>query len=219
METIRILIVDDHPVVRHGLRMLLEGGCKWNVCGEADNGTEAVEQVRQLKPDIVIMDISMRGGMNGLDAIRSIRNTNPDVGVIVVTMHDSRQMFQEAMRAGAKAYVVKSDLEYDIIEALEAVSARKAFFSPGISHAVLESYVQTQSSNGAELGTPPVLTQRQLSVLRLLVQGKTNREVANALALSPRTVEAHRSQIMNRLRVRNMSELVRYAIRNNLVET
>ena len=219
MKTARILIVDDHSVVRRGLRVLLENHQRWEICGEAGTAAEAVSQVSALKPDIVIMDLSMPG-TNVLGAVREIKNINPDIGVLMLTMHDSRQMFDAAIRAGVHAYVLKSDAESDLIESLQAVFEKREFFSPGISRTVLQGNVQPNGYNGSQQGTeiPDDLTQRQLDVLKLLIQGQSNKEAANALGISHRTVESHRYQIMNRLNVQNLSELVLYAIRNSLLK-
>lgn len=206
-------------MVRRGVKLVLQNHKKWQVCGEASTGTEAVEQVSALKPDLVIMDISMPG-MNGLEAIQEIQNRDPDIGILVLTMHDSRQILHRAMQAGARGYVLKSDSESNLLQALEAVWERKAFFSPGISKTVLENYIQIdrkhQSHHGPE--KPAGLTSRQLAVLKLLVRGMSNKQVASTLGISSRTVESHRYQIMNRLNVHSLSELVVYAVRNHLLE-
>ncbi|HEX5411256.1 MAG TPA: response regulator transcription factor [Terriglobia bacterium] len=219
MKTIRILIADDHSMIRRGLKLLLESQKKWHICGEAGTGAEAVEQVKALKPDIVIMDISMPG-MNGLEALQEIRNVDPQIGVLMLTMHDSKQMLQGAMQAGARGYVLKSDSETNLFQALEAVWDRKAFFSPGVSKTVLENYIQSSSKQGSSqrFEEPGGLTPRQLAVLKLLVRGMSNKQVAGTLGISARTVESHRYQIMNRLNVRSLSELVLYAVRNRILE-
>lgn len=219
MKTIRILIADDHPMVRRGIKLVLQNQPKWQVCGEAGTGTEAVNQVRALKPDLVIMDISMPE-MNGLDAIQEIQKFDPDTGILVLTMHDSRQILHRAMQAGARGYLLKSDSESNLLRALEAVWNRKAFFSPGISKTVLESYIPTDNKYGSREGPEQqtALTSRQLAVLRLLVRGMSNKQVASTLGISSRTVESHRYQIMSRLNVRSLSGLVVYAVRNRLLE-
>jgi len=219
MKAIRILIADDHPMVRRGIKLVLENQKKWLVCGEASTGAEAVKQVTTLKPDLVIMDISMPG-MNGLQAIQEIQNVDPDTGILVLTMHDSKQILHRAIQAGARGYVLKSDSESNLLQALEAVWDRKAYFSPGISKTALENYIQTGRSDGSRDGPEKsaVLTSRQLAVLKLLVRGMSNKQVANTLGISSRTVESHRYQIMNRLNVRSLSELVVYAVRNRLLE-
>lgn len=219
MKTIRILLVDDHSVVRRGISMLLANHQKWEICGEADTAADALEKVRALKPDLVVMDLSV-AGVEVLEAIREIKTISPDIGVLMHTVHDSRQMFDAAVQAGARAYVLKSDAESDLIEGLEALSEKREFYSPGLSRTLAESDVQrsrnTAPHQGAEITDD--LTQRQLDVLNLLVRGQNNKQVASALGISHRTVESHRHQIMNRLNVQNLSELVLYAIRNCLLK-
>lgn len=218
MKTTRILIVDDHSVVRRGIRVLLANHTKWKICGEAITAAEALKQVRALKPDLVVMDLSAPW-TEVLEAIREIKNIDSDIGILLHTIHDSRQMFNDAVQAGAGAYVLKSDPESVLIEGLEAVSENREFFSPGISKTTPKEDVQRARSNGVHQGSeiPDDLTQRQLDVLNLLVRGQNNKQVARALGISPRTVESHRNQIMNRLNVRSLSELVLYAIRNSLL--
>lgn len=216
--TARILITDDHPVVLRGLRSLLERRKEWKVCGEARTGKEAVQQVKLLKPDIVIIDISMPG-MNGIEAIRRIRELNPHIGILALTMYDSEPMFRGAMEAGAHAYVLKSDVDNRLIDAVEALQEDKAFFSPGISHTILKGFSHDDSSGyNDESEGAGLLTPRQRQVLKLLVQGKTNKEVATVLDISPRTAETHRYQMMSRLKIQTLSELVLFAVRNKIVE-
>lgn len=212
----RILIADDHAVVRRGVQALLATCKDWEVCGEACTGSEAVEQAKQLKPDIVIMDISMPE-MHGLEPVRQIHECDPHIGILMLTMHDSEAMVRAAIEAGAHAYVLKSDVDDRLIEAVEALCESRAFFSPGISNTILKRLVRGEAaSNGPR--NPDVLTPRQMEVVKLLAMGKSNKEVANALRISTRTAETHRYQIMNRLRVNNFSELVLYAVRNNIID-
>ncbi len=217
MKKIRIVVADDHSVVRRGVRALLETRKGWKVCGEAATGAEAVEQVKRLNPDIVIMDISMPE-MNGLEAIRQIHAIAPEVGILTLTMHDSGPMFRGAMEAGAHGYVLKSDLDERLIEAVEAICAHRAFFSPSISQAVVGDFIQGVGRGRLRTRDPVALTPRQLQVLQLLAQGKTNKEVASTLGISTRTAETHRYQIMSRLKIQTLSELVLFAVRNHLVE-
>ena len=214
LKSTRILIADDHPLVCRGLRSLLTTHDGWEVCGEAQTGAEAVNLVEQLKPDILIMDISMPG-MNGFDAIRQIHALDPNVGILMLTMHDSETMLRGAMEAGAHAYVLKSDLDNKLIEAVEALCEGTAFFSPGISETVMRSFIRGDDPVTQD---PGVLTPRQREVLKLLARGKSNKEVASELGISVRTAETHRHQIMNRLRVRTLSELVLFAVRNHLID-
>jgi DNA-binding NarL/FixJ family response regulator len=213
MKPTRILIADDHPVVRRGLRALLATHAGWEVCGEACTGAEAVEQVEHLKPDVVIIDISMPQ-MNGFEGIRQIHTLDPNIGILVLTIHDSEPIFRGSVEAGAHAYVLKSDLDSQLTEAVEALCEHRAFFSPSVSKAVLKNFRRV------EPGThdPAALTLRQIQVLKLLAQGKSNKEVASALGISIRTVEAHRYQIMARLKARSLSELVLFAVRNQMID-
>lgn len=213
-KTTRILIADDHPVVRRGLRSLLATHDGWEVCGEAQTGAEAVQLVKQLKPDILITDISMPE-MNGFEALHQLHAFDPNVGILMLTMHDSEEMLLGALEAGAHAYVLKSDLDNRLIEAVEALCEGRAFFSPSVSQSVMNSL-----SRGAQPGTqdPKILTPRQRQVLKLVASGKSNKEVAVALGISTRTAETHRYQIMNRLKVSTLSELVLFAVRNHLID-
>lgn len=215
----RILLADDHPMVRRGVRSLLETREGWEICGEACSGTEAIEKVKCLKPDIVIMDISMPG-MKGFEAVRAVHAFDPHIGILMLTMHDSKDIFCGAIEAGAHAYVLKSDLDERLIEAVEALCENRAFFSPNISTTatgVPATIEGNDAGAGGDAGAD-ILTQRQLEVLKMLAMGKSNKEVATALGISTRTAETHRYQIMNRLRIRTLSELVMYAIRHHVVE-
>ena len=214
----RILLADDHPMVRRGVRSLLETREGWEICGEACSGTEAIAKVKRLKPDIVIMDISMPG-MKGFEAVRQVHDFDPNIGILMLTMHDSKDIFCGAIEAGAHGYVLKSDLDERLIEAVEALCENRAFFSPNISTTAEASPLINGDDGGAgaDAGSEN-LTPRQMEVLKMLAQGKSNKEVASALGISTRTAETHRYQIMNRLRLRTLSELVMYAIKHHFVE-
>ena len=214
---VRILIADDHTVVRWGLRTLLETHQGWEVCGEAATGEDAVAAAKRLKPDVIIMDISMPG-INGFEAMRQIRTTAPEIGILTLTMHDSEPMFRGAMMAGAQGYVLKSDVDKRLIEAVEAICEHRAFFSSGVSHAILQDLFNGNGHRDKVPVNGSCLTPRQRQVLKLLASGKTNKEAACALGISTRTVETHRRQIMSRLEVQTLSELVLFAVRNHIVE-
>ncbi|HEX5411250.1 MAG TPA: response regulator transcription factor [Terriglobia bacterium] len=218
MKAIRILIADDHPVVRRGVRTLLESREGWAVCGEARTGEEALERVKALKPDILIMDISMPG-MRGFEAIRKIHEFDPRIGILTLTIHDTEPMFRGAMEAGAHAYVLKSDLDNRLIEAVEALCENREFYSPAICQTILKRCVEGDSAPEPGTRDPDVLTPRQLEVLRLVARGNSNKEVANILGISNRTVEAHRYQIMSRLHASTLSDLVIFAVRNKIIQT
>ncbi len=214
LKTTRILLADDHPVVRRGLRALLATHKGWKVCGEAATGAETVRLVKQLKPDILIMDISMPE-MNGIEALRQIHAFDTNIGILMLTMHDSEPMLRGALEAGAHAYVLKSDLDNSLIEAVEALCEGREFFSPAISHVIMRSLVGDAQPSTRD---PNALTPRQREVLKLVASGRSNKEVANGLGISVRTAETHRHQIMSRLRVQTLSDLVLFAVRNKLIE-
>ncbi len=216
MKTIRIMIADDHPVVRRGVRSLLETQNGWVVCGEVSTGAEALEQVKLLKPDVLIMDISMPG-MRGFEAIRRVHEFDPGIAILTLTIHDTVPMFRGAMGAGAHAYVLKSDLEHRLIEAVRAMCQHREYFSPGISQTVMKSYANGSHETQPGTQKSAALTPRQLEVLKLVARGKSNKEVANDLGISTRTAEVHRYQIMARLGLHTLSELVLFAVRNGLI--
>ena len=217
MSSVRILVADDHGVTRRGVRALIETKPGWRVCGEAITGAEAILKTRQLKPNVVIMDFSMPE-VNGLEATRQIHREMPDVAVLILTMHESGELVREAMSAGARGYVLKSDLDRILFMAIPAMLKGKNFFSPKASAMVIDGYLKETSPRPRVAEAPfALLTRRQVEVVRHLAQGKLNKEVARALNISVKTVEAHRAQIMRRLQIRSFSELVRYAVRQGLV--
>lgn len=213
MKSVRILIADDHAVVRRGLRTLLEARPGWEVCGEAVTGREAVAQSARLRPDIIIMDISMPD-LNGLEATRQILSDAPDSQVLVLTMHDAPEIIERMMAAGARGYVLKSDAERDLTDAVEAVCHRKPFFTPAASEVMLRFSRETVGRTGRGSSR---ITRRECQVVRLLAEGKGNKQVAAALDISVRTVESHRARIMRKLALRSFSDLIRYAIRHKIV--
>ncbi len=215
MKAVRIFLVEDHEIVRQGLRTLLGGFPGWEVCGEAGSAGEAVEKVRVLSPDVVVMDISLPD-YSGIDAIGEILGIAPKTLVLVLSMHEASQFVRDALRAGARGYVFKSDPGRDIVRAIQSIVEGTTFLSSGVCSLVLTEFVSDQraASRPAERD---ILTARERSILRLLAEGRANKEVAARLGISVRTVETHRSRIMSKLRVRSVGELVRYAVRNNLV--
>jgi DNA-binding NarL/FixJ family response regulator len=214
MPRTRILVADDHEVVRRGIRTLLEARSAWEVCGEASTGREAVEKARRLKPDVVLLDITMPD-RSGLEAIPEILQVDPKAKIIVFTMHDSGHIASRAIAAGASGLVLKSDAARDLILALEAIGRNKPFLSPNVARILVDEF--RKSSEGAESSLGK-LTKREIEVLRLVAEGKSNKEVAAVLGISPRTVDAHRGRLMDKLNIHTLSELVHFAIRNNLVE-
>jgi DNA-binding NarL/FixJ family response regulator len=218
MGALRILVADDHEVVRRGVRALLEAQPQWTVCGEATDGREAVEKTKELTPDVVVLDIAMPK-LNGLDATRLIRKEAPRVEVLILTMHHSEKFVGELLAAGARGYVLKSDAGRDLVDAVKAVSQRKPFLSSRILETAVDAFLVPSLTKGRE--RPPgsqELTGREREVVQLLADGNSNKEVASALGISTKTAETHRAHIMRKLRLRGLSDLVRYAIRNGLVE-
>ena len=215
--TTRILLADDHEVVRHGLRVLLEAQPGFEVVGEAGNGREAVEQVRKVKPDVVVLDVTMPE-LNGLEATRQILQAAPQTEVLILTMHESEQVAREVLAAGARGYLLKSDAARDLVSAVDALRQHRPFFTSRVSQMVLEGYL-----HGPTLGETPapkrdLLTPREREIVQLLAEGRSNKEVATALGISPKTIETHRANIMRKLNLHSVSDLVRFAVRNRMVE-
>jgi DNA-binding NarL/FixJ family response regulator len=208
---IRILVADDHPVVRRGLHAVLEAQ-GWTIVAEAVNGREAVDKAITLRPDVCILDIDMPV-LNGLDATRAILQAAGKVRVIVLTTLFTKEIIAKALHIGVRGCLLKSGSETEVVAAVNAVMEGKTFFSSHIPGSIVESLVH---SNGN--GLNPVLTLRESEIVQLLAEGNSNKEVAGALNISPRTVENHRSHIMQRLEFRSFSELIRYAIRTGMVE-
>lgn len=212
MSVMRILVADDHEVVRSGVRTLLEARSGWQICDETSDGREAVEMAGRHQPDVVILDIGMPG-MNGLDAARMIRKVSPQSEVLILTMHESEQIVREVLAAGARGYVLKSDAGRDLVRAVELLSHHKPFFTTSLGETVLEKLLE---GRGAGLKSS-ALSDREREVVQLLAEGKGNKEVADTLGISIRTVETHRANIMRKLDCHAFSDLVRYAIRNNII--
>jgi DNA-binding NarL/FixJ family response regulator len=211
----RIFIADDHEVVRRGVRALLEAHPGWEVCGEAKDGREAVEKVKEVNPDLVLIDVGMPN-LNGLDAARQILATLPAVRVLVLTMHESEQIIREVLEVGARGFLLKSDAARDLIAAVEALQHRTTFFTSSVAEIVLNGYLH----RGPELARPikDRLTPREREVVQLLAEGKTSKEVASVLNLSVKTAETHRTNVMRKLNLHSVADLVRYAVRNRIVQ-
>jgi DNA-binding NarL/FixJ family response regulator len=207
---IRILLADDHNVVRKGLRGTLEEYADWNVCGEASNGREAVRLALELKPDIVVLDLTMPE-LNGIEATRQIKKSLPQAEVLIFTMHETEEMILSAFEAGARGFVLKSDDELELVEAIKVISRHKTFFTPAASEALLDNLLRPSLRDS-------VLTDREREVVQLLAEGKSNKEAATALDISVKTVETHRATIMRKLEIDSIADLVRYAIRNHLID-
>jgi DNA-binding NarL/FixJ family response regulator len=213
---LHIVIIDDHAVVRRGVRALLESQPGWQVSGEGSTGREAVELVRRLRPHVVVMDLSLPE-LNGLDATRQIVKESPQTEVLVLTMHQSEQLAQEVLQAGARGYVLKSDADESLIAAVETLRQHKPFLTSKVTEFVLEGYMRR--SNATDDGMPKdAVTPREREIIQLLAEGNSNKQVASTLGISVKTIEAHRANIMRKLRLRSISDLVRYAIRNRIVQ-
>ncbi len=214
--TARVLIADDHEVVRRGIRSILENQAGWEICGEAVTGREAVEKALQLTPDVVVLDVGMPE-LNGLEAARQILKALPHTEILILTMHDSTQLVHEVLDAGARGYVLKSDAGRDLVTAVDALCRHKPFFAPSVSGVVLDGF--RKNANGAStFTTSDPLTPREREILQLLAEGKSNKEVATILGISVKTAETHRTNVMRKLELHSVSELVRYAIRNNIID-
>ena len=208
----RILIADDHDVVRDGLRKLLAAQPNCEVVAEAPNGKEAILKAIETKPDIAVVDYSMPL-VNGLEVTRQIRSRLPRTEVLIFTMHDNECVIEDVLRAGAKGYVLKTDAKRSLLEAIESLAAHKPFFSSQISEAMLDSFIKRQHPERSS-----VLTPRERQIVQLVAEGHTNKQIANLLNISLKTVETHRAAVMDKLNLSSSAALVRYAIRNKLVD-
>ena len=216
-KTIRILLADDHEVVRRGLRALLETHAGWEVCGEAADGRAAVELAQTLAPDIVVMDIGMPL-LNGFDATRQILERARGVEVLVLSMHESEQFVREVIGAGARGYVLKSDAGRDLVAAVEALLRRETFFSARVATSVRAAALRVSGAKRPSLRPAGELTRREREVLQLLAEGRANKAVAKELGISVKTAETHRARIMRKLAMKSLADMVRYAIRNGFIE-
>jgi DNA-binding NarL/FixJ family response regulator len=215
---VRILVADDHEIVRQGLRALLEAQPGWQVVAEAVDGREALDKAKRLRPDVVVLDVSMPN-LNGLEATRQIRKALPETEVLILTMHDSEQLVREVLEAGARGYVLKSDAGRELVTAVESVRKSKPYFTSRVSEIVLDGYLHAGGRADA-FNVPRTvrLSPREREIVQLLAEGKSNKEVAVALRISVKTAETHRTNLMRKLDLHSISELVRYAIRNKMVE-
>ena len=216
MNQIRVLVVDDHTIVREGVRMLLSAQPGIEVIGEAANGLEAVHKTRELKPDVVVMDIAMPG-MSGLEATEVIKQSNPEVQVLALTVHESEEYFFRLLSAGGSGYVLKGAGSADLISAVQAVARGDVFLSPTVAKKLVGDYL-TRVRSGEEQDSYGGLTPREQEVLKLLAEGNTAREIADQLVLSISTVQTHRSHIMRKLDLHNRAELIKYAIRRGIID-
>jgi DNA-binding NarL/FixJ family response regulator len=213
---LRILVADDHELVRRGILGLLRAQRRWKIAGEAANGLEAVEQAKRLRPDVIILDIGMPT-FDGLEATRQIRKAAPKTEIIILTMHDSNQMVRRVLEAGARGYVLKSDLAVHLVKAVDGVSKGKFYLTPKVSEIVLQGFLRTGGESQPAESSKVLPTPRETEIIRLLAVGKANKMIAAELGIAIRTVETHRAKIMLKLGLHSLTELVHYAIRHNLV--
>jgi DNA-binding NarL/FixJ family response regulator len=211
----RILIADDHEVVRHGLRSLIREHPEWELVAEVTNGKDAVAKASELKPDIAILDISMPH-LSGLDATKQMLKLNPRPKIVILTMHDSEQAMQHALNAGARGYVLKADAGSDMVRAVRALLNGQTFFTQKAARLILEEFTGNRAKSPKT--QPKFSTEREREILRLLSEGKIIKEIAFLLNLSPKAVQRQRANLMRKFDCHSVSELVRYAVRNNLLE-
>ncbi len=215
MTPIRVLLADDHKLMRSGLRLLLQQSPDFTVVGEADDGREAVELFNSLQPDVVVMDVGMPR-LNGVEAAAQIANAKPGAAIVMLSMHSDESYVLRALRAGARGYLLKDSAEADLGRAILAVKEGKSFFSPAVSKVLLEDYIRKLARSGAE-DSFDLLSTREREILQLVAEGNSSKEVANLLNLSVHTVETHRSNLMQKLHLRGMPELILYAVRKGLI--
>ena len=215
MRKTRILLADDHKLMRSGLKALIEQQPDLTVVGEADDGRQAVTLAASLKPDLLVMDIGMPN-LNGIEAAHQITQANPATAIVILSMHSDESYVLRALKAGAKGYLLKDSAESDLIRAVHAVAGGKSFFSPAVSKVLLDDYVRKLQRSGAE-DAYDLLTPREREILQLIAEGKSNKDVANLLNLSVYTVETHRSNLMEKLNLRGIPELILYAVRRGII--
>jgi two-component system response regulator NreC len=215
MKKLRILLADDHIVMRSGLRALLDRQPNLEVVGESENGRETIALAASLKPDVVVMDVGMPI-LNGIEATQTIVTQCPTIAVVILSMHADESYVMRALKAGARGYLLKDSAAADLIGAIQAISQGKSFFSPKVSRILAEDYVRVLKQRGA-VDTYDLLTSREREILQLLAEGKANKEVATALNISPYTVETHRGHILQKLNLHNSAELVLYAVRKGII--
>jgi DNA-binding NarL/FixJ family response regulator len=211
MKPLRILVADDHEIVREGVRALVQRQPAWEICGEAASGRDAVRQAVQLEPDIIIMDIRMPE-LNGLDATRQIKRLRPKTEVLIFTADETEEIVRNVFKAGARAYLLKSEANQHLVPAIEALRQHRTYFSSRVSELIFAGYLKGEAAT-----TDPSLTPRERETVQLIAEGKTNKDIAQILGISVKTVETHRAAIMRKLAFESVAELVRYAVRNGIL--
>jgi DNA-binding NarL/FixJ family response regulator len=217
MKDLRILIADDHNLVRRGLKALIESRPGWQVCGEAHTGREAAAKAEQMKPDVVILDISMPG-LNGVEAARRIRKSSPNTEILILSVHYSDQLIRDILEAGARGYVMKSDSDRDLIVAVQAMADHKPFFTSKATELMLTNFCQSGPQPQLKDLAADRLTTREREIVQLLSEGRSSKEVATVLGISVKTADTHRANIMRKLNLHSVSELVLYAVRNQIIQ-
>jgi len=215
LKKIKVLLADDHKMIRAGLRLVLEQQPEISVAGEADDGRQAVSLAQELKPDVVVMDIGMPT-LNGIEASLQIKQALPNTAIVMLSMHSDEGYILRALRAGAAGYILKDSAEADLVSAVRAVAEGKSFFSPKVSRILLEDYMRKLRKTGAE-DSYDLLSAREREILQLVAEGQSSKEIANLLNLSVYTVETHRGNIMQKLNLRGIPELILYAVRKGIV--
>jgi DNA-binding NarL/FixJ family response regulator len=217
VETLRILIADDHQLFRDGVRALLQSHAGWEICGEASTGREAVAKTIELRPDVIILDISMPD-LNGADAARRIRMASKNAEILILSVHYSDQLIREIIDAGAHGYVLKTDSDRDLLLAVESLARHKQFFTSKAKRVIKNEFIREGKFTNISTVLRNPLSSREREIVQLLAEGKNSREVSLSLGISVKTVETHRANIMRKLEIHNVSELVRYAVRNQIIE-
>lgn len=208
----RIMIVDDHDAVRRGVRTLVESRANYCVVGEASNGREAMEMAKESQPDIVILDYSIPE-LNGLDLSHQLKRASPRIEILIYTMHDREELIAEILHAGVRGFVLKSDTEKHLLAALDALSIHRPYFSGAVSETLLDKFLESKPQP-----TASSLTHREREIVQLIAEGRINKEIAQVLNISVKTVETHRASAMHKLKLRTTADLVRYAIRNRIIQ-
>lgn len=216
MKNLRILLADDHPLVRRGAQSVLQSQHGWRVVAQAENGRQAIEKAKRYKPDVAVVDIGMPE-IDGIEVVRQIRQALPDSKILVLTMHESDQMVRRALDAGANGYLLKSDLTETLTRAIRHIFNDRPFLTPKVSEIVLNGFLKNGEEKIHMEREGPHLTSRELEVIRHLAEGKRNKEIAALLGIAIRTVETHRARIMLKLDLHSLTEIVHYAMRNHLI--
>lgn len=217
MSKTKVLLVDDHTIVRQGLKALLDFQDGIEVVGEAEDGRQAIEKAKELVPDIIVIDITMPN-LNGIEATRQLKKVNSEMKVLVLTVHDNEEYVHQILQAGASGYLLKESAVSDLVSAINAVKKGDIFLSPSISKVVVKDYIRHAAGESGDFDSLNVLTSREREVLQLIAEGNTNRAIAHVLKISNKTVDVHRSHIMEKLHIHDVTGLVKYSIRKGLIE-